>query len=335
MLYFRLLVPCTWVALCACSSSEGSGTESPPAEMTTESSDLAPGEDASSEGGASDPAMAMAAEAGDSSTPAEGNLPVQGVQAGTRSAGCGNADPPVGAGSLMIQGAQAEYVINLPPDYDPNTPMPLVFGFHGRNRTHVELQTVDARQIRSELEPLAVVAYLKSQGGPGWNSPQEIEPSVEFFEAMYDQMLESYCIDTSRVFAIGHSSGGFFANILGCRFGDRLRAVGAIAGALEAEVQPGNCQGQVAALMIHGVRDSVVSFSSGEAERDYYVEVNGCSPESTPTGLDQCVDYAGCADGLPVQWCAHEDPYYEDTNHGWPLFASQAAAEFFLGLPPE
>lgn len=256
--------------------------------------------------------------------------PATGVVEGpVLSAGCGKAGPPEGELSLSLNGVNAAYTVTLPDNYDPAVPVPLVFGFHGRNQTHIQFRTQDASNIETELGSRAVMAYLKSQGGPGWNFAEEVEPNVAFFEALYPQMLDNYCIDTSRVFAVGHSSGGYFSNILACRFGDRLRGIASIAG----QTQEFQCVGRVAALIIHGVRDSVVSFAGGQMSRDTYLATNGCTQTSVPTAVSPCIEYQGCAEGLPVQWCEHNEPTYQDTNHGWPSFASRAAGQFLFALP--
>jgi polyhydroxybutyrate depolymerase len=248
----------------------------------------------------------------------------------TASAGCGRENPQIGAASLSIRGAQADYVVTLPSGYDARTPVPLIFAFHGRNRTHVQLQTVDASGIQTELGARAVMVYMKSQGGPGWNFPAEVPPSVEFFDTLYPRVLSSYCVDTARVFAVGHSSGAYFADILACRYGDRLRGVGDVAGALQETA----CSGEpVAGIFIHGVRDTVVPNAGGRAVRDQFIALNGCQTTAQPTSISPCVGYAGCQSGFPVQWCEHGEPTYDNTNHGWPSFASRAIAQFLFALP--
>jgi poly(3-hydroxybutyrate) depolymerase len=253
------------------------------------------------------------------------------------SAGCGKANPPQGAGALTIRGAQAQYVVTLPPNYDPNTPVPLIFGFHGRGRTHVQFQTVDASNIQTELGSRAVMVYPKSQGGDGWNFAAEVPPSVEFFEALYPQTLNNYCIDTSRIFLVGHSSGAYFTEILACRFGERFRGIGAVAGNL----QEMNCSdARFAALLVHGTMDTVVSFAGGMQARDYYESRNGCDNSTVAGAVAPCIAYQNCDAGLPVQWCQHTEPTYTDantgrpTNHGWPSFASRAISQFLFSLPP-
>lgn len=252
----------------------------------------------------------------------------------TPSAGCGNQNPPQGAASLTIRGAQADYLVTLPNGYSPDSPLPLVFGFHGRNRTHVQFQTVDASGIQAELGSRAIMVYMKSQGGPGWNFDAEVPPSVEFFDALYPRMLETYCVDTSSVFAVGHSSGGYFSIILACRYGSLLRGIGSIAGARQETM----CTDErVAGMFIHGATDTVVANAGGRLARDQLIARNGCQMSTTPGGVSPCVAYDGCAPGFPVQWCEHQEPEYFDngvaTNHGWPSFASRAVNQFFQSLP--
>jgi poly(3-hydroxybutyrate) depolymerase len=251
------------------------------------------------------------------------------------SSGCGTAPAP-GEFTIPLNGANAAFTITVPPDYDPATPTPLVFAFHGRNQTHIQLRTQDAANIQTEIGSRAVTAYLKSQGGPGWNSAQEVEPNVAFFNAVYDRVLADYCVDLSRVFAVGHSSGGYFANILGCRYGDRLRGIGSVAGALQETM----CSEQrVAGMFVHGATDTVVANSGGRAARDQLIAKNGCSQSTVAGPVSPCVAYEGCAPGFPVQWCEHQEPTYlvqgMPTNHGWPSFASRALGQFLFALGPK
>lgn len=346
----------------ACSAREDGATASArqlpfftdmPAASTSASNDSSAGSSGASPGGSltpTDPAMPSQSEvipsvmlgteptsmSGDDENEVDGQGPEEPsvdeiaepvVPEGT--AGCIGTRPPTGELSIRVSGVDAAYAITLPPGYDGTTAVPLIFGFHGRGRTHREFQQIDASQIETELGGRAVMAYLESQGGNGWNFPEEVPPNIAFFEALYPRLMETYCVDPGRVFAVGHSSGGYFANILACRFGDRFRGIGAVAGAL----QENNCLGRVAALLVHGVRDSVVSFASDVASRDAYLARNGCSSTTQAAPIAPCVTYQGCAEGFPVRWCEHEEPTYENTNHGWPSFASRAVGEFLFSLP--
>jgi poly(3-hydroxybutyrate) depolymerase len=257
-----------------------------------------------------------------------------GPQPGAPTTGCGKANPARGAASLNIRGAQADYLVTLPPNYSPDTPTPVVFAFHGRNQTHIQLQTQDAANIETELGSRAIMVYMKSQGGPGWNFAEEVPPNVEFFDTLYPQVFDSYCVDTSKVYAVGHSSGGYFAIILACRYGDMFRGIGSVAGALQETACTGD---RVAGMFIHGATDTVVANSGGRAARDLAISTNACQNTTVPGAVAPCVAYQGCAEGYPVEWCEHTEPTYlvngMPTNHGWPSFASRAINQFFLSLP--
>jgi len=291
------------------------------------------GVDGTASGSAGNPPAATDGTPVAQTPPAEPTTPTEPVApvdpaAPAISAGCGVGAGVAGEFTLPINGANAAFTITLPPGYDPATPQPLIFAFHGRNQTNIQLRTQDAANIQTEMGGRAVMAYLKSQAGPGWNFPEEVEPNIAFFNAVYDRVMADYCIDTSHVFAVGHSSGGYFANILACRYADRLRGIGAVAG----NTQEFDCAGQVAAIIVHGVRDAVVSFAGGQQSRDIYRAQNGCSADSVPFSVSPCIEYQNCDEGFPVAWCEHNEPTYQDTNHGWPSFASQALAQFLFAL---
>ena len=79
-----------------------------------------------------------------------------------------------------------------------------------------------------------------------------------------------------------------------------------------------------------------MAISRGHAARDHFREANACGDETTRVGAPGCVEYSGCEPSLPVEWCVHTEPTYQNTNHGWPSFASGEIARFFgtLGRVP-
>jgi poly(3-hydroxybutyrate) depolymerase len=188
----------------------------------------------------------------------------------------------------------------------------------------------------------AILVYMTSLGGTGWEGETERELNVTFFQTVLAQMKAEYCVDESRVFVAGTSSGANFTNVLGCRFADQLLAVAPVAGGLpESE----NCAGPVAALVIRGVDDYHVPFADGIVARDFYVTQNGCM-DTTDIPIatmhaevvemresHQCAQYQGCPSDLPVTWCEHSEGGYDGSTHGWPLFGGQAIWDFVSALP--
>ena len=247
------------------------------------------------------------------------------------SSGCGHSSRKAGELQARAGNLKTPYLLSLPDGYDGTTPVPLVFAFHGRTRSHLALHDTDASHLADELGPRSAVAYVKSVG-PGYDQPREQQDNLQIFDALYPELLASYCIDTEQVFALGHSSGALFSELLACERAPLLRGIAAVAGAL---VRP-ECPGRSAALLVHGEHDAVVSVSRGRAARDHFLRANGCQDSSSPVGSAGCVQYAGCQPGLPVEWCEHTEPTYQNTNHGWPSTASAEIARFFgtLGRVP-
>lgn len=242
------------------------------------------------------------------------------------SGGCGK---PATAGALIARAGrlQTPYLLTLPQGYDGIDPVPLVFAFHGRTRSHQSMHDGDASHLAEKLGGQYAVAYVKSVG-PGFDQPREQRDNLQIFDALYPELLASLCVDTERVFALGHSSGGLFSELLACEREPLLRGIAAVAGAM---VRPA-CPGRSAALLVHGERDTVVSVSRGSSVRDHFLAANGCGTRATPVGESGCVRYAGCEPSLPVEWCVHAEPTYQNTNHGWPSFASAEIARFFGSL---
>jgi poly(3-hydroxybutyrate) depolymerase len=257
----------------------------------------------------------------------------------TKSAGCGLLDPASGELTIDVGGQDGAYVVSLPAGYDPDTAYPLGFAFHGAGRTGPQCMAGDCAGFQSVMQDQAVLVYMTSIAGPSWGD--DFNLNADFFVAVLDHMLGGYCIDVDRVFAAGTSSGAHFSNVLGCRFGDRLAAIAPVAGYLP---ESDGCVDRVAALVIHGISDYHVAFSSGEEARDFWRARNGCGADTSPPISEVhaavvataeshgCAVYQGCEAGLPVTWCEHSEGGYDGSTHGWPLFGGQQIWDFVSAL---
>ncbi len=253
------------------------------------------------------------------------------------SAGCGKTNPTSGEATLQIDERVAHYIVSLPKGYDAKTPLPLVFTFHGRNRTDKDCKETDCRGVQDELGDDAVLVYMKSPAGPGWEKEDELSHSVAFFDEVLKLAKESYCVDEHRVFAAGTSSGANFTNILACRYGSALRGVVPVAGRM---LETTDCKGPVPALLIHGVDDDKITLPQGIEAREQYRVWNGCAEQSVPGVPElhervvkareshECAEYQDCKAGLPVVWCEHSEGGYDGSTHGWPNFGGHEIARF-------
>jgi poly(3-hydroxybutyrate) depolymerase len=250
------------------------------------------------------------------------------------STGCGNVDPPSGALTIETGGEMANFNVYLPEDYDPMTPMPLGFGFHGFNNDECG---PDDGECRGFKDLPAVTVYMKSISA-GWEQDEVREQNIAYFQDVLARMKAEYCIDESRVFVAGVSSGGQFVSHLTCRFGDQFWQVTPVC---SGAVQLDNCMGTPPILVIHGVTDQAGGY--GEDTVALFAERNGCSP-TPPAGLEQakadlmeafnaqeaehvCMDWEGCT-ANPVRFCLSSQITYDGLTHGWPQIGGQLIGEF-------
>jgi hypothetical protein len=298
------------------------------------------GSAAPKDGGASDGTAAP----GDASAPtgdASGPPPMGGPA--KPSAGCGKVNPATGARTVMTGGRTGNFMVALPPSYDPNKPYPLGFAFHGFNLNEKTCyQGSECPGFRTLVGMTAITVFPKSIG-PGWEAPvANLAPNIKFVEDIIALMKAEYCVDENRVFVSGVSSGGQMVHHVSCQLGDRLWAGAPIAGYVETAART-NCKGTPAEVVIHGVKDNL---KNGQFARDMYAMRNGCpTPPANLAAMEAqinaaftakrkeyaCVDYVGCTKN-PVRYCLHSEPLYAGNTHGWPDTGGKMIADFIATL---
>jgi polyhydroxybutyrate depolymerase len=213
------------------------------------------------------------------------------------SSGCGMAPPAAGNATLQVNGMDRQYVLALPQGYDQSRPYPLILAFHGAG-----LSGPQFRNFFNLVTPVAadgIVVYPTGTGGM-W----EVRRDFPFVDALIMKLQSSLCVDAQRIFATGHSNGGFFTNALGCQRGDVLRGIAPMSGGQQQ--QASTCKGEVAVWISHGDNDNIVATSYGTMTRDFWVRRNMCTATmSVPVMPSPCVEYQGCGAGSPVRYCEY------------------------------
>ena len=245
----------------------------------------------------------------------------------TDASGCGE-DPTGIAQTLDVDGEARTFELYVPADYDPAQEYPVIFAWHGGGGTGAEVQAwfgLDAA-VGSD----AVVVYPDGLEDDWGTTIWDLDPEgydYDFFDAMLAHLKAELCIDDARLFSTGWSMGGYMSNSLGCWKADEIAAIAPCSGGParpKDEDDPfywGECNGQVAAMVIHGASDSVIPLAEGEMARDIFHEINECDDTSSATDPSPCVAYDGCAE--PVHWCEFAG------GHDWPGFAGEGVWQFF------
>ena len=250
-----------------------------------------------------------------------------------RSTGCGQNPPPLGkivAGpgwgvgpdytySVKVQETDRSYVLRYPVNYDKSRAYPLVFLFHGTGGNGAEYDYTRVEQTAKNSGAILVLPNglnYEWANDTGWDTFGVSERDLAFFDVMWQQIRESYCIDESRVFASGHSIGGYMTNYLACERGNILRAIAPIAAGGSwnwALGDPGrSCTGNVAAMILHGRVDDTVNYEWGAAVRDYFLGANACSEVTSPGMYSSCKQYQNCSPNHAVEMCTFSDVNHSD-----------------------
>ena len=184
----------------------------------------------------------------------------------------------------------------------------------------------------------AVLLYPDGLGNTWTLGGAEPNQDLVFVDALVARTLARGGIDPHRVYAVGYSSGGFFANLIACRWPGLLRAFASNAGGAPYDQMLAfangfpKCEGEkpTAAMILHGDRDYGVTLDSGEFSAQYWGYVNGCSEhERETTGYAECQSLRGCPAATPVVWCEIGDLGHWVWSQG-----AEASWQFFTSLPP-
>jgi polyhydroxybutyrate depolymerase len=256
----------------------------------------------------------------------------------SRSAGCGKPAPQNPPTSFTVNGLIRHAITVVPSGYNKDTPISLVFAFHGRTNPNSMVRTYYKVEQASRGKAIMIYPAGLPEEGPSrsWSDPGD-KPSelrdFKLFDTMLDEFSKDYCVDLDEVYVVGHSLGAWFTNSLSCARGDKIRAIGSVGGGTTSN----ECSGPVAAFIMHNPKDNLASFASGEAARDQLLKQNQCSSKTVPVEPREynCVEYQGCNETAPVIWCPHNDNTEFDGTyypHTWPDHAGADMWDFFKNL---
>ncbi len=202
--------------------------------------------------------------------------------------------------SLTSSGVSRDFFTYLPVGYAPKQAYPTIFAFEpcggsGNPSTNVPIQ--------NESKGRAIIISPQSKGNCYENQIRN-SPDVTLFDDTLKYAEANYCVDQSRVFAMGYSAGSWMSIILGCERASVVRAHAQVSGGLPIFIRPGvDCTGNMPALLIHDATDPTNTINGGIAARDRLLRVDRCDSATQPWGPTPCVAYQGCKAGFPVVWC--------------------------------
>lgn len=264
-----------------------------------------------------------------------GSIQFDGVR-DVASAWCGKEPPSTAPTSSVVNGLTRHYITDIGNNYNKDTPIKIIFAFHGRTNPNTEVQQYYDIDEASHGNAIIIYPAGLPEEGPtrGRSNPWDKSSQLRDF-ALFDQLLEEfedrYCIDKDQVFVAGHSLGAWFTNTLSCTRGNVIRAIGSVWGGTTINT----CNGPVAGMIMQNPEDNLSPYSAAVTARDQMVKQNGCTQKTEAYGsVGNCVKYTDCQKDAPVIWCPYTDSYFHGGfyPHMRPDYAGQTIIDFFEGL---
>ena len=228
-----------------------------------------------------------------------------------------------------VDGVMRQALVYIPPQATSNA-TPVVFAFHGHGGTMASAASTFAVHTRW---PEAIVIYMQGLNSPGrLVDPEGKQPGwqispgdqgnrdLKFFDAVYAWLHDVYRVDDKRIYATGHSNGGYFTYLLWATRGDRFAAVAPSAASagllLLKDLKP------KPVLHVAGSQDQLVKFAWQEATMNALRKLNECGA-GQPWGTEKYCTLYPSKLGAPVVTCIHPGP------HTFPKEASATIVKFF------
>ncbi len=221
--------------------------------------------------------------------------------------------------TITVGGVSRTFLVSTPnPAPAVGTPVPVIFNMHGAsgNASAFEASTgMAAAAVQRGYTVITPQAIAQGGGATvGWGSPASggAPADVAFFEAILTNITDVTCVDESRIFASGFSSGASFASYLGCRW-NKVAAIAPWAGV--NLINPARCTTRpVPVLATHGDADTTANYFGpfvpdpnlaesasyiGTVPRDvdyWGTQRNGCTgySDTTPVAGVTKRTYLGC-----------------------------------------
>jgi polyhydroxybutyrate depolymerase len=239
--------------------------------------------------------------------------------------------------SLDFDGRIRTYLLHVPPGYDANTPLPLVFVLHGATQSPGSAEKMSDMSSKADQEHFLAVYPSGTGNVVTWNAGnccgyaiQNHVDDVGFLRALLEKLEHDYAVDRKRIYFTGISNGAMMSYRVACEMSDQVAAIAPVEGALNVDCHP---SAPVSVLIFHGTADRLVPYNGGSTpfqigdkrsdnSVDYAVNFwtkrDACSaaPNHEETTEVHTEKYSGCQDGTGVALYA-----IPGGRHMWPGLA--------------
>lgn len=170
--------------------------------------------------------------------------------------GCGGEGVEVGmrSGETTIDLLRSDWVRYVPKGYDPQVRYPVVMMFHNMfAKPAAFIESTDMPRLADEKGFVILATETKSR----WKHTDDYEVLTRALETLREEV----CVDDSRLYAIGHGRGGWFARDLGCYM--PLSAIAITGSGQHADEKPCRPVPPIPTIRLFGLTDQLIPVQGG------------------------------------------------------------------------
>jgi polyhydroxybutyrate depolymerase len=235
------------------------------------------------------------------------------------------------------------YILHIPPAYTGDVPVPLIIDYHALGATG-EIQRERSLYPAVTDSKGVIMAFPNGLSGPAgtaWNFDACCVDNVDdvaFSKEIIKDVAKIACIDLSRIYAVGKSTGGGMVYYLACHAADVFAAV-APSGFDLLEQTVHNCvpSRPITVVSFRGTANLLRPYEGGDSNVvpghlitllgavptfEKWAEINECAGMASDVG-NGCHSYAPsqCDGDVEVWLCTEQDgeAHPGDPNIAWPI----------------
>lgn len=200
-------------------------------------------------------------------------------------AGCADSRQPNIANSsenvntIRVGELERRYTVHVPPRYTGKTAMPVVIMLHGGGGTGKAAAIETAWGAKADEAGFLAVfpdamppdptkpshfrrnPQLWNDGSDRFHSSQTGVDDARFIDAVLDDLIDKFTVDTERIYVTGFSNGASMTFLIGNELSERIAAIAPVAGALWGKRQ--TLKRPVPMIYITGTDDTLNPLEGG------------------------------------------------------------------------
>ena len=238
--------------------------------------------------------------------------------------------------AIIVDGEERIFRLSAPSS-EAGTKLALIIAFHGGTDSEEDFaQQAQFDQLGEQQKFIMAYAIAKqdrteAEGEWFLNTAATSRDDNNFSEAIVDNLSSLYCLDQTRLYAIGYSLGAMFTYEIACQLNHRFAAVASFAGTMPVNPETCDLVLGMGVMHIHGKLDYIIYYHTdwdwkeGEHEGvgtmsevpaliDYWAEKSGCESDAIDSSFfTEHIVHSDCIDDVRIEHYG-----LEVRDHNWP-----------------